>query len=174
MASSFPRAFAKLQLAFSSLYREIVLSLPDEFSRVRVAYYNRCGCKIARNVSLSPNVRLRGLVEIGEGSSVAQNTSITGLSAGVRIGQNVMIAPNVVIVAFDHGTVDTNVPMVRQPNVEAPVTIEDDVWIAANVTIGKGITIGAGSIIGANSFVKASVEPRSIVAGVPARLIRTR
>lgn len=161
-------------MGFHALWREFIISLLDEFSKFRVAYYNRRGCRISRHASISPNVRLRGLVEIGEGSSVAQNCSITGLSAGVRIGRNVMIAPNVVIVAFGHGTADLLRPMSVQPNNEAPIAIDDDVWIGANVTIGKGVMIGRGSIIGANSFVNANIAPHSIMAGVPARLVRTR
>lgn len=174
MPVSLQAVLGKIGVAIFSLWREFIVGLPDEYSRFRVSYYNRRGCRIARHVSISPNVRLRGLVEIGQGSSLAQNVSITGGSAGVHIGRNVMVAPNVVIVAFDHGSRDTTRPMVSQPNVEASVRIEDDVWIAANVTIGKGVTIGSGSIIGANSFVRSDVAPKSIVAGVPARLIRSR
>lgn len=174
MFASIRAAYQKTKLAFASLLREIILWLPDEYSRFRVSYYNRRGCRIARHVSISPNVRLRGNVEIGEGSSLAQNVTITGLSAGVHIGRNVMVAPNVVIVAFDHGSRDTTQPMVSQPHVEKAVRIEDDVWIAANTTISKGVTIGSGSIVGANSFVNSDVAPKSIVAGVPARIVRSR
>lgn len=174
MFASVRAAYRKIDLAITSLLREIIVSLPDEYSRLRVSYYNRRGCLIARHVSISPNVRLRGKVEIGEGSSLAQNVTITGLSAGVYIGRNVMVAPNVVIVAFDHGSRDRTQPMVSQPQVEETVRIEDDVWIAANTTISKGVTIGSGSIVGANSFVNSDVAQNSIVAGVPARLIRSR
>jgi acetyltransferase-like isoleucine patch superfamily enzyme len=174
MSVSLKAVVGKISLAFSSLLREFIVGLPDEYSRFRVSYYNRHGCRIARHVSISPNVRLRGLVEIGEGSSLAQNVSIAGSSAGVYIGRNVMVAPNVVIVAFEHGSKDTTQPMVSQPNIEAAVRIDDDVWIAANVTISKGVTIGSGSIVGANSFVNCDVAPKTVVAGVPARIVRSR
>ncbi|WP_067108572.1 acyltransferase [Sphingopyxis granuli] len=164
----------KVGLALQSLFREFILLLPDEFSKFRVRYYNRHGCRISRGASLSPNVRVRGLLEMGAGSSIAQNGSIGGWGAGVFIGENVMIAPNVVIVAFDHGTARTDIPMAQQENVEAPVHIEDDVWISANVTIGKGVRIGKGSIIGANSYVNRDIAPYSIAAGVPAKVIKSR
>lgn len=48
-----------------------------------------------------------------------------------------MIAPNVVIVAFNHGFESTEIPMGIQKNDEAPVIIENDVWIGSNCTIGK-------------------------------------
>ena len=88
-----------VKLAFSSL----LLFLPEEYSRYRVRYYNKKGGKIHQSVSLSPNVRIRGKFEMGYGSSVTQNCSISGEKAGVFIGENEMIAPNVVIVMFNLG-----------------------------------------------------------------------
>ena len=173
-ASKITGILSMVRLAYQSLWREFILWLPDEFSKFRVAYYNRRGCKISPHVSISPNVRLRGLVEIGDGSSVAQNCSINGMSVGVRIGKNVMVAPNVVMVAFDHGHQIRSVPMKHQKNVEAGITIGDDVWIGANVTVTKGCSIGNGAIIGANSLVKYDVPAFAVAAGVPARVIRTR
>jgi len=164
----------KFRLAFAALYRELVLALPDELSKLRVRYYNRRGCKIDRLASLSPNVRLRGRVEIGADSSVAQNCSITGGGAGVFIGRNVMIAPNVTIVAFDHGTAKNGVPMRHQPEVCAPVHIEDDVWIAASAVIAKGVRIGTGAIVGANSFVNRDIPPYAIATGCPAKVQKYR
>ncbi|MGL3820777.1 acyltransferase [Sphingopyxis sp. R3-92] len=164
----------KILLALQSLYREFIVGLPDEFSKFRVSYYNRHGCRIAKGASLSPNVRVRGLLEMRAGSSIAQNGSIGGWDAGVFIGQDVMIAPNVVIVAFDHGIGSLDIPMVQQANVEAAVHIEDDVWIGANVTIGKGVRVGKGSVIGANSYLNRDVPPYSIVGGVPAKVIKSR
>ncbi len=174
MPYSLKPVIAKTRLAFQSLWRELLLALPDEFSKYRVSYYNRYGACIARGVSISTNVRIRGFVEIGEGSSVAQNCSISGFDAGVQIGRNVMIAPNVVIVAFSHAMEDVSKPIALQPLVQAPVVIEDGVWISANCTIGMGIKIGQGAVVGANSFVNRNVEPFTVVGGVPARFLRSR
>jgi len=60
------------------------------------------------------------------------------------------------------------------PSNEGNVTIGNDVWIGRNVVIKRGIRIGDGAIIGAGSVVVKDVEPYSIVAGAPARLIRMR
>lgn len=111
---------------------------------------------------------------MGEGSSIAQNYTISGESAGVFIGKNVMIAPNVVIVAFNHGFEDIETPMVKQENTEGPILIEDNVWIASNCTIGKGVRIGTGSIIAANSCVNKDIPDYSFAGGVPAKVIRSR
>ena len=164
----------KIKIGFSSLYFALLLILPDEFSKFRIRYYNKKGCRINMNSYISPNVRIKGKFEMGSGSSIAQNCSISGESAGVFIGENVMIAPNVVIVAFNHGYDKLDIPMVKQINTEAPVIIEDNVWIAANCTIGRGVRIGTGSIIGANSFVCKDVPANSIAGGVPVKLIKSR
>jgi acetyltransferase-like isoleucine patch superfamily enzyme len=164
----------KTHLAFSSIWYAFLLFLPDEYSFLRVKYYNRKGCKIHKNVAVSSNVRLRGKVVIDEGTSIAQNSSISGEVEGVFIGKNVMIAPNVTIVAFNHGFELTNIPMVIQKNTEKMIVIEDDVWIGANCTIGKGVKICKGSIIGANSFVNRDIPPFSIFGGVPVKFIKSR
>lgn len=164
----------KIKLAFSSIWFELLISLPLEFSKFRIRYYNKRGCKIDTMNFISPNVRITGKFEMGKGSSIAQNCTISGENAGVFIGENVMIAPNVVIVAFNHGFEDLNIPMINQKNNEKPVFIEDNVWIASNCTIGSGVRIGKGSIIGANSFVNKDVLPFSIVGGVPAKIIKSR
>jgi acetyltransferase-like isoleucine patch superfamily enzyme len=164
----------KFKLVLSSIWFSFLLFLPDEFSKFRVRYYNKRGCNIHKLTSLSPNVRIKGKFEMGEGSSIAQNCSISGESAGVFIGKNVMVAPNVVIVAFNHGFEKLDTPMVKQKNTESTIIIEDDVWIASNCTIGKGVTIGKGTIIAANSFVNRDIPPYSIAGGVPAKIIKTR
>jgi len=164
----------QLKLTVSSLIHQFFLSLPAEFSKFRVQHYNRQGCVIHDKVSISPNVRIKGKFEMGKGSSIAQKCTISGENAVFFIGENVMIASNVVIVALNHRFEDLNIPMSMQGNDEASVIIEDDVWIASKTTIGKGVKIGKGSIIGSNSFVNKNVLPFSIVGGVPAKLIKYR
>jgi acetyltransferase-like isoleucine patch superfamily enzyme len=163
----------KIALAISSLWYAFLLFLPDEYSKFRVGYYNKKGCKIHKLVTISPNVRIKGYFEIGSGSSIAQNCSISGEKAGIFIGENVMIAPNVSIVAFSHGFASIDVPMVKQIKTEARIIIEDNVWISSNCTIGKGVRIGKGSIISANSFVNKDIPAYSIAGGVPAKVLKT-
>ncbi len=54
----------------------------------------------------------------------------------------------------------------------APVVIEDHVWIGFNLAILKGVTMGKGAIIGAGSVVTKDVEPFTVVAGNPAKIIK--
>ncbi len=54
-----------------------------------------------------------------------------------------------------------------------PIVVEDFVWIGANVTVLSGVTIGRGSVVGAGAVVTKSIEPDSLVVGVPAKKIRS-
>ncbi|MEX2606844.1 MAG: hypothetical protein WD708_05820 [Kiritimatiellia bacterium] len=58
--------------------------------------------------------------------------------------------------------------------VHKPIFIEDDVWIAGKVVITAGERVGTGSVIAAGAVVTRDVPPWSIVAGIPAKVIRNR
>jgi maltose O-acetyltransferase len=87
----------------------------------------------------------------------------------VRIGRNVAIGNYVLIMDSDFHAVNDH----RESGKSAPVIIEDDAWIAARVTILKGVRIGKGAVIAAGAVVTKDVSPRTLVGGVPARVLRT-
>jgi acetyltransferase-like isoleucine patch superfamily enzyme len=153
-----------------------VTSLPNPgpFSRCRIWYWRKRGYEFAKSCFIARNVYFLGKVSIGEGSSISNNCFLNGSKAGIFIGKKVMIAPNCVLVAFDHGFHNLETPMINQPYEDAPIFISDDVWIAANCTITKGVRLGRGCIVGANSVVTRDIEPYAIVGGVPAKSIGTR
>lgn len=156
--------------------KALVASLPNDVvsCRIRQRVYSFLGFDIRPGALIYRHVLLLGKVHLGEGSSVSNNSCLSGAGAGVHIGQHVMIAPNCCLVAFNHGTEPNGVPMVQQPLVEAPIVIEDDVWIGANSTITAGVTIRRGAIVAANSVVIRDVGPLEVVGGVPARLLKMR
>jgi len=95
----------------------------------------------------------------------------------VIIGDNVLFGSNVFISDHQHGFVDGRDIDVPPANrflfSKGPVMIEKNVWIGENVSIMPDITIGENSIIGANSIVTKNIAKNSVVAGNPAKLIRT-
>jgi acetyltransferase-like isoleucine patch superfamily enzyme len=93
---------------------------------------------------------------------------------GIEIGNCVRVGPHTAMIASEHRYERTDVPIYEQGTVGRGIRIEDDVWIGVNCSILDGVTIGRGAIVGAGAVVTKDVEPYSIVAGVPARVIRSR
>jgi acetyltransferase-like isoleucine patch superfamily enzyme len=93
---------------------------------------------------------------------------------GVTIGDRVLVGGSAQIVDTDFHPLD---PETRRRDINAgqtrPITIGDDVFIGMNSIILKGVTIGDGSVVGAGSVVSQDVPPRTIVAGNPARVVRS-
>ena len=67
-----------------------------------------------------------------------------------------------------------DVPIRDQGHVAGSIVVGDDVWIGSNVVVTSNVEIGSHSIVAAGAVVTANVPPRSVVAGVPARIIKTR
>ena len=154
----------------------IAALLPNDVLSIRLRriIYSLNGISIHRSSIIYRNVLLLGKITIGANSSISNNSTLSGASAGIDIGANVMIAPGCCLVAFDHGMAFSDIPMMSQPLREKNIVIEDNVWIAANCTITKGVRIGTGAVIAANSVVIRDVAPFEIVAGNPAKTIKTR
>lgn len=117
--------------------------------------------------------------EVGEGLVVGSNSNIgaycyIGCSGMIRIGDNVMMSPRVSLYAENHNFADVTRPMKEQGVTRQYIIIEDDCWIASHAVVLAGVTIGRGSVIAAGSVVTKDVPPYSIVAGSPARVIRSR
>lgn len=108
----------------------------------------------------------RGKLTIGQG---AANIGLTIMCAKeVTIGNGVRIGRNVSIRDWNGQHVILNDTYVNH----APVKIEDHVWLCTGCTIMPGVTVGEGSVVATNSVVTKDVPPRSLVAGVPARVIK--
>ncbi len=111
-------------------------------------------------------------VRIGNNSSLGENSRLAG---PVNIGANVMMGPDVIILTNNHEFARTDIPMIQQGlRPISPVCIGDDVWIGARAILLPGVTIGHGAIVGAGAVVTKHVPPFAIVAGNPARIIRSR
>ncbi|MEE0435290.1 MAG: sugar O-acetyltransferase [Peptococcaceae bacterium] len=92
-------------------------------------------------------------------------------TAPVHIENAVFIAPGTIISCAGHA-MDAEQRGKGAVGVNAPITIEDDVWIGANCTICPGVTIGKGSVIGAGSTVVRDIPPGVVAIGTPCRVHR--
>lgn len=115
-----------------------------------------------------------GFIRLGRLSSINHYAVLNG-QGGVTIGDKVMIAAFASLFAANHNFDDVDVPIQEQGlNTRGGIVIEDDVWIGTHAVILDGVTIGTGSVVGAGAVVTRTVPPFSVVAGVPARVIRQR
>jgi maltose O-acetyltransferase len=92
-------------------------------------------------------------------------------SASVTIGRGVLIGPRVSLETVSHSVTVT--PGRGRTTESAPIIIEDDAWIGAGAIITGGITIGRGAVVAAGAVVTHDVPPLTLVAGVPARPVRS-
>ncbi len=110
-------------------------------------------------------------IRIGCDSLIGEYTVIRG-QGGVTIGDRVYTSPLVQILAVDHVYKDPSRSFVEQGITAEGIRIEDDVWIGAGAVVTDGVCIGKGAVIGAGAVVTCDVPPHTVVAGVPARVIR--
>lgn len=93
----------------------------------------------------------------------------------LSIGDNTLIARRVFISDHFHGNIDSNdilYPPVERPLSYKPVKIGKNVWIGEGACIMPGVTLGNNVIVGANAVVTHSFEDNSVIAGVPAKLLK--
>ncbi|MBI6548020.1 DapH/DapD/GlmU-related protein [Xenorhabdus lircayensis] len=113
-----------------------------------------------------------GKIIIGDGVYANRYFNITAAES-VIIGHNVSFGPNVFINDFDHSFEDIGINIIISPlKCKGGVYIGDGSWIGANVFITGGVTIGKHCVIAANSVVTKSFPDYSVVAGIPAKIIK--
>ena len=117
-------------------------------------------------------------ISVGDDVYIGPGAYFLASESNIEIGNKVMFGPNVTIVAGDHNATQIGVYMFdvkeKLPENDLPVIIQNDVWVGTGVIIMKGVTIGTGSIVAASALVTKNVPPYTIVAGVPARVIKKR
>ena len=111
-----------------------------------------------------------GYIEAGENCFIGNDCSFID-GGGIFIGNNVMIAPRVVLATATH-PIDAQLRLTKLTKC-APIVIEDNVWIGANSTVLGGVTIGANSIIGAGSVVTHDIPSNCVAVGNPCKVIKT-
>jgi len=116
-------------------------------------------------------------IEIGDNVSINYDVHI-GCVNKIIIGHGALIASGVFITDHFHGDPHAPANAVSYSTLElvspGPVIIGENCWIGEKVSIMPNVAIGAGSIIGANSVVTKSFPPKSVIAGVPAKLLRQK
>ncbi len=110
-----------------------------------------------------------GEITIGNHTRIGLGNTIIG---PVMIGNNVILAQNVVISALNHKFEDVLTTINQQGVKTDQIIIENNVWIGANSTILAGVHIGEHVVVGAGSVVTKDIPPFNVVVGNPARIIK--
>lgn len=138
---------------------------------------NKKRIKMKNRVRIYPGMRSEtldgGTVEIGNNVSIGQNFHIVAAEKKVSIGNNVTISGNVFISNCDHTFDDENKMTLELPLTIKDTSIGDASFVGYGVVILAGTHIGKHCIIGANSVVRGNFPDNTMIAGNPARILKT-
>ncbi len=154
-------------------FYQIIAAFLDNFGGdlgfyLRSRFYRLAGVKIGKGVKIDRFVLINQPynLTLEKGSGIGRGGVVSAMGK-LRIGENTLIAPYCGIYDQDH-----NFPEMLSGYVIKKVDIGKNVLIGAHSIILKGVKIGDNSIIGAGSVVTKSVPPNSVVAGIPAKVIK--
>jgi acetyltransferase-like isoleucine patch superfamily enzyme len=189
-------------IALRSLVYHLILQMDGVVAienNVRIRFADHI--RLARNVYLDESVYLHAMpngIEIGESTYVMHHAELhvfnfRGLpearikigknclisefnvlrgQGGITIGDNVYTSPFVQMVAVNHVYHVSEQPIIAQGITAQGIVIEDNVWIGSGAIILDGVRIGKGAVIAAGAVVTKDVPPRTIAAGIPAKVIK--
>ncbi|MFL6137148.1 MAG: sugar O-acetyltransferase [Frankiaceae bacterium] len=141
-----------------------------EADAIRQAWSELTGTAVDPTFSLIPPVYSEYGLQIRVGRNVFVNQGCTlNDIGGIEIGDDVLIGPRVSLISSGH-PLDPNER--RRRIVAAPIVIQRNVWLAAGATVLQGVTVGEDSVVAAGAVVTRDVPPGTLVAGVPARVVR--
>ncbi|TAA72853.1 acyltransferase [Planococcus salinarum] len=129
-----------------------------------------------RMSKIGPNVKLSypGNIYIGTNSYINGGHFKASKNAKIVIGDDCLISFEVHMRTDMHNYADKNTLIKNQGSIEKDIIVGDDVWIGYGAQILSGVKIGRGVVIAAGSIVTKDIEEYSVVAGVPAKIIKYR
>jgi acetyltransferase-like isoleucine patch superfamily enzyme len=114
-----------------------------------------------------------GEASIGAKTVLGQECTISAFQH-VAIGRECIVADRVMLIDFDHGVVEVERPIRQQGIYKRDVDVGHNCWIGYGACILRGVAVGDNCIVGANTVVTKDVPDNAVVAGAPARTLRTR
>ncbi len=198
---SYPRV---IQLMRGVLYKISLKSAGLLFVGYKVSISHKNMIRVGKNVIIEDYVHINALsvdgILLGDNVTIARNSIIicsgvirnkglgvvignnTGINAraylggqgGIKIGNNVIIGPDVKIFSENHIFSSLDTIIKNQGESRKGVIIGDNCWIGAGVIIVDGVNLGEGCVVAAGSVVTKSFQAFSVIGGVPAKVIKIR
>lgn len=127
------------------------------------------------DVYAGSRINVNSGAELVLGSGYMNYDCVIDCFSSIKIGYGVVISERVVLRDSDNHVINLKSDncIGGGKNHAVPIIIRDHVWIGMNVTVLKGVTIGDGAVVAAGSVVTKDVPPHSLVAGVPAKVVKT-
>lgn len=110
-----------------------------------------------------------GEVLIGDKTIIGIGCTLIG---PITIGNDVMLAQNIVVSALNHDYQDVSISPSMQKVICKPIVISDRVWIGANSVITAGVRLGKHCVVGAGSVVTKDIPDYSVALGNPAKVVK--
>ncbi|MDF2093011.1 acyltransferase [Knoellia sp. 3-2P3] len=145
---------------------DVRFEVREGYARIIVGAYTHFGA----------HARVRaheGTLRIGSKSVIGIRNTIN-CWLDIDVGRACLFGDDVYICDFDHKTESLEQPIKDQGIVKSPVRIGDDVWLGTKVVVTRGTDLGAQSVVAASAVARGVYPPRSIVAGAPGKVVRTR
>ncbi len=143
--------------------------ITDDFDEIRAAFSDLIGKNLDKSFAMIPPFYTDFGLNIEIGKNVFINHACTFMDrGGIKIEDDVLIGPKVNLITTGHPMQLEN----RRSTISKPIVIKKYAWLGANVTVMPGITIGENAIVAAGAVVTKDVPANTIVAGVPAKVIR--
>lgn len=139
-------------------------------------YIDNKNITLGKKVVLSRNVRFwgDGPIVIEDNVAIGDNVTIfASKGAGVRIGENTLIAADCYIIDMNHGY-EYGKSVSECKDTSEKIEIGKNVWLGQDVTVLKGSVIGDGCVVGAKSLVNKKFDKELIIVGNPAKIVKRK
>ena len=129
------------------------------------------------NARIEPGAILREQVEIGDNAVIMMGAILNigaVVGAGTMIEMGAVLGGRATVGSRCHVGAGAVLAGVVEPASAKPVVLEDDVLIGANAVVLEGVRVGRGAVVAAGAVVISDVPPETVVAGIPARIIKKK
>jgi acetyltransferase-like isoleucine patch superfamily enzyme len=146
---------------------------PTRLFRIKCNLLRWAGGEVSLTARIVSSVRIytTGRVVIGDDTWLGHEVMMTGGDGLIEIGSKCDVGPRVVFASGTH-EIDALSDRVAGLGYSMPIKVSDGVWIGVGAIILGGVTIGRSAVVAAGAVVNKDVPPFSLVAGVPARIVR--